>query len=287
MKIYLDLTFILNFFLCMVIFMLNDLIFSAKVPLIKKIIAALIGSTFSILLIIYPNLFSGIIPKLLFFILICFSAFGFQSLEMFMKKSICLFTISFIGAGTLMWFTMERDGMVTFLSPVFEVKNLSKFLFFLLGLVIFIPITRIFILNVKSLFNNGNFLYNIEVILNGRKISIKGFMDTGNSLYDPVSKLPVIIANKEKLKELFGHEWESWFNKSDLWNIPTDSNVKVSFIPFKSMGGEELLIAFKPDKVVIVSSEDRKDVVCLVGLNVKSTRMHPGVDALIHPSIVS
>lgn len=287
MKIYLDLTFILNFLLCMVIFMLNDLVFSVKVPLIRKVIASLVGSTFSILLIVYPNLFSGLIPKLIFFLLICLSAFGFGAMGIFIKKSVCLFTISFIGAGTLIWITMERDGVVTFVNPVFDIKNLPKFLIFFLGIVIFIPLTRVFILNVKSLFNNVEFLYGIEIFLNGRKVSIKGFMDTGNSLYDPVSKLPVIIANKEKLKDLLGHEWENWFNKSDLWNIPTETKVKVSFIPFRSMGGEEVLLAFKPDKVSLVSTDHKRDADCLIGLNIKSTRMHPGVDALIHPSIVS
>lgn len=287
MKIYLDLTFGLNFFLCLIIFTLYDLVFPNKLKLTRKFLASLVGSSFSILLIVYPSFFSGLIPKFLFFIIICFIAFGFESLDTFFRKSICLFVISFIGAGVLIWINMERTGNVTILNPIFDVTKMSRIIFFFLGLVIFIPITRIFILNAKSIFNNNKLIYSLEIWAMGRETTLKGFLDTGNSLYDPISKLPVVIVNKDKVKKLLGPEWEKWFQTGDIWNIPIDSKVKISFIPFKSVGGEEVLIAIKPDKVMLVSPEGKTQTSCLIGLNPKSSRMHPGVDALIHPTIIS
>lgn len=287
MKIYLDLTFILNFLLCMLIFTLHDLVFSEPVPVVRKILASLIGSLYSILLILYPSVFSNNLLKIILFVLICGAAFSIKPIEIFIKKSLSLFTISFLGAGVLYWLMMDTVGLVSFINPVFDVKKTSQLIFFLLGIVIFVPLTRVFILNVKNLFNSKNMLYQLEITLKGRKVRVKGFMDTGNSLYDPVSKLPVVIVNGSSLRELLGREWENWLSKGELWNVPTQSDVRIYFVPFNSMGGEEILVAIKADEVLLIGEDNEKNANCLVGLNTKNNRMHPGVDALIHPSIVS
>ncbi len=286
MRIYLDLTFALNFLLCFIILFCHEIIFNNKIPLFRKILASVIGSGYSVLMIIYPRA-DGFLLKFFIFLLVSLVCFKFYSLEYFIKRVISLLVLSFIAAGLLYWFMFEKKGNFYMVNPMVDLGKINKLFIFLFGLVILIPLVRVFIFNIKSLFNNPNLLYKIEVIIGESRVLLKGFVDTGNSLYDPVSKLPVIIVNSVKLKGLLGEKWDQWLEKGEIWDIPMDSEYKVCFVPFKSMGGEEIMIAIKPDKIFIHNDLGQHPAHCLIGLNLKNKRMHPGVDALIHPSIVT
>ncbi|SHJ62383.1 sigma-E processing peptidase SpoIIGA [Anaerobranca californiensis DSM 14826] len=261
MKIYLDLTFIVNFFLCLTVFMLHDFVYSHKTPLRRKILASLFGSVYSILLVLYPKVFTSIYVKGLFFLLLGFIAFPIDNIGIFLKKLATLFVISFLGAGILYWFMIENIGFISIINPVISLREITKITLFLSGLVIFIPLTRVFILNVKNIFNNKKMYYQLEISIGKEKVIVRGFLDTGNSIYDPITKLPVIIVNAVTLKNLLGPEWNRWLETGYIWEVPMETQGKVTLIPFKSMGGEELLVTIKADKVKLLGEKKLRSIV--------------------------
>ncbi|SES73257.1 sigma-E processing peptidase SpoIIGA [Anaerobranca gottschalkii] len=285
MKIYLDLTFIVNFLLCLIIFILHDLVYSHKTPLKRKIFASLFGSAYSIFLVLYPKFFAHVFVKVIFFLLLGFIAFPVDNLMIFLKKIVTLFVISFLGAGVLYWIMIENIGFISIINPIISVREVTKIILFFSGLVIFIPLTRIFILNVKNIFNNKKMYYYLEIYVGNEKVKVRGFLDTGNSIYDPLTKLPVIIVNAVSIKKLLGPEWSKWLETGDIWEVPMETQLKVTLIPFKSMGGEELLVTIRADKVKLLG-EKNDEVNCLIGLNPDMSRMYPGVDALLHPAVI-
>lgn len=286
MVVYLDLTFIANFLLCYIILELQDFIYPQKIPILRKIFASIIGSTYSILLLLKPEIFSNFVLKAIFFITILFIALGNNPFYLIMKKGVSLTITSFIGAGLLYWMMLEREGAVFFLKPFIDVSSMTKIIILFVSLVIFPYLVRIFIISVKSLFNSKKLYYDMEITIDNKTFTIRGFVDTGNSLYDPITKLPVVIANAKIFQTYLGNEWDNWFKQGEMWSIPTNSKERVFFVPFRSMAGEEMLVAIKPKKVRLMNKEEGKSVECLIALNLKEKRMHPEFDALIHPSIV-
>ncbi|WP_246451981.1 sigma-E processing peptidase SpoIIGA [Alkalicella caledoniensis] len=283
---YLDLTFIVNFLLCYIILQLQDFIYPQKIPFTRKVIASIVGSSYSILLMLWPNIFNNLLIKTIFFLLIVYIVFGNNPLASIIKKGMSLLIVSFIGAGLLYWMMLERDGPLFILNPILDARKITVIIILFVGLVIFPPMVRIFIISVKSLFNNKNLYCDLEILMDKSVFSIKGFVDTGNSLYDPITKLPVVIARGKIFKNYLGEEWTKWFEQEEMWFIPTNSKQRVFFVPFRSMGGEEMLVAIKPKEVSLINKGKKTKVECLIALCLKEKRMHPEFDALIHPSIV-
>ena len=81
---------------------------------------------------------------------------------------------------------------------------------------------------------------NIEIL--NEKYCEKAFMDTGNTLREPFSGYPVIVAEKEL------------FNKM-IKSVPLE---KIRYIPINTVTGEALVKAFKPDKITIENYETDK-----------------------------
>ena len=79
--------------------------------------------------------------------------------------------------------------------------------------------------------------------VNGEKISCVGLWDTGNSLYDPLSKKPVLVLEKSELVK------HSIHIKKEQYRI----------IPYHSLGTKQgVLEAFVADKVVVTSLVEEK-----------------------------
>ena len=95
----------------------------------------------------------------------------------------------------------------------------------------------------------------IQIKHQGKEIRVKALIDSGNLLKDPISQLPVIIVEKEKLKELV----DSYFLENmDVilkgeWLVENNTakpQQNFVLIPFRSLGNDHgLLIGFKPDKI--------------------------------------
>ena len=95
----------------------------------------------------------------------------------------------------------------------------------------------------------------IQIKHQGKEVRLKALIDSGNLLKDPISQLPVIIVEKEKLKELVDiHLLENMDSilKGEWLAENYDSRLQQNFviIPFRSLGNDHgLLIGFKPDKL--------------------------------------
>ena len=76
---------------------------------------------------------------------------------------------------------------------------------------------------------------------------MKGYIDSGNTLKDPLTNKPVIIVEQSKLEEIIGKD----FFKGG------DENFKIRFIPFKSIGKQNgMLTGIQPDLIYINHNED-------------------------------
>ncbi len=126
---------------------------------------------------------------------------------------------------------------------------------------------------LKKSLQNSELYYNLKIIENGKKVDLKGFLDTGNTLVEPITKCNVIIIQYELIKKFLSNNIQDILNESfDITNvlINLDANDinKFKVIPFTSVGNKnDLLLGFKPEKILInIHGEEKELQNTMVGI---------------------
>ena len=123
-------------------------------------------------------------------------------------------------------------------------------------------------------------IYDVVFFHKGRQVRGKGLLDTGNSLYDPISKEPVVILQKSIAKQLL------------LGEMPQDQK-GYRIIPYQSIGTTKgILEAFLVEKLTIFADQSGKDkekiirtqVLCAVYEENYST--NGGYEIILHPLLL-
>ncbi len=116
-------------------------------------------------------------------------------------------------------------------------------------------------------------------------------MDTGNSLVDPLTLKPVIVAEYKMLKSLFSEDVRLSLDQLESQNLTwimsdiVQKGVPARLIPFSSLGKSNgMLIGFVPDKAEIhdncgVRVLDK----CVVGIYNKQLSKDRSYGALLNP----
>lgn len=89
-------------------------------------------------------------------------------------------------------------------------------------------------------------IYDVVLCLsNDREITCKGLMDTGNSLQDPVTSRPVIVADSDLVKD-------------ELERVIKEEPVSFCAIPYSSVGkANGLLYGFRIPRIVISNTKEK------------------------------
>lgn len=127
-----------------------------------------------------------------------------------------------------------------------------------MGLYGFIIITTAF-RNIKGKITKKDMFCSIKVVIDKKETYIKAIIDTGNFLKEPITKVPVVVIQKDSLKdlipELILENIEKIINGEEI-NLGQWIS-KVRIIPFTSLGKENgILLGIKADKILI-ENEDK------------------------------
>jgi len=91
-------------------------------------------------------------------------------------------------------------------------------------------------------------------------------VDTGNSLVDPISQNPVIIAEFDKIKHLLPSSIVELYraeNQDDLTALAASFavagfNTRIRMIPYSAIGKSGVIVGFRPDKIEIMDEDEKK-----------------------------
>lgn len=227
MTIYVDVLFVLNFFITYLLLLLTKALTKSTPKTYRLLIAGVIGGLYS-LVILAPKLnflitFFGKISVSAVMILI---AFGFKRLTVYLK-SLCLFYFSnmlFLGIIMAMWLAFKPNSFVINNDAVyFDIPAKALLVSALVAYIISICVIKIYNYTISK-----KEIYTLRIFKGESEYNLFAFLDTGNKLREPFSNFPVIIVDSSKID----FECER-------------------VIPFDTVGGEGMLKAFKPDKIVI------------------------------------
>lgn len=237
------------------------------------------------LIILLPEIngFINVLIKLIIAAIIVLIAFGRQSRKVFLKNMGVFFLISFCFCGIMIafWFVFTPKGMVVNNSVVYF--NISPVIMIVSSVVCY------FILRLVSKLSGretpGIEICKIRIIGNSTYAEIYGKVDTGNSLTEPFSNAPVIVADRKSVKKVIPKEIEellTYKNKAINTSSNKDLPKSIRFIPFNSVGGDGILPAFIPEEIYINNALYKGNVyIALCGDN----RLTGECKAMVNPQI--
>lgn len=237
--IYADVLVVINIYITY--FLLRSAaLFSRTVPdRLRMLISSVSGGLYS-LTILLPERLQDIITALRFLVIPLFIwvAFGYPSLKAFLRLCISFLASSFIFAGLMfaLWYFVCPNGMYFDGSVVYFDINI-------ITLAVLTVICYVFMKIFDRLFKSRvpmNTVFLCDVIVDGKKISMKAFLDTGNRLHDYFTDKPVVVAYKEIFRDILNTDSEEDIIKH-----------KCRLIYCNSIGGKTFLPAFSPERIHI------------------------------------
>lgn len=240
-----------NYFLLLTVAKILNLL-----PIRKRFVfASLIGSLFSLVILFPPiNGFLSAFVKLAMSISIVFVAFGFTSLKAFLRNIATFFVVNFLFGGVIfcLWYFVAPDGILINNNAVY--LNISPMFLVIITFVAYL------IIRVMKILTGTRELsclrYEILIQANSKTAVLRAKIDTGNTLKEPFSGLPVVVASYDSVESLIPQAIKAQFplhNKSISWQgARADDGLKnIRVIPFKTVSGDGLLPAFKADFIEI------------------------------------
>ncbi|WP_175073232.1 sigma-E processing peptidase SpoIIGA [Terribacillus sp. AE2B 122] len=298
MTIYLDAVWTLNLFLDWLLLLCTQAIARLQVPKLRIFAGAVVASLIVPVTVYFPDSFlAHPVGKLLFSMLIIWTAFGFRSVTRILKMLLLFYFITFAAGGSLfaihyMLQTQAAFTPASFLTVSTGYGDHVSWLF----VAIMFPVALYF---TKSRMDKQRFeqfrydqLYTVQVSINGIAHKTDGFIDSGNHLSDPLTKRPVVICDQLFLRNWFNEEdWQLLAQANDnldLGLLPEDWPYEFSVVPYQGVNGEgALMLVLKPDSILIEMDQspietDRVWIGIQFGNLTADRRYH----CLLHPSLV-
>ncbi len=187
MVIYLDILLILNFIYDFLLLMTVNVTLKRNVKLRKIFLGSLFGSISTLIILIPLNKYLLLLLKIITSLIMIIITFKYQDLKYFFNNVIYLYMCSVILAGFLYFLKIEFN-------------NLS----YLLIMTIAPLILYLYLKMQKDLKRVVNYYKKVIITFkNNQVLELNAFIDSGNTLKDPITKKYIILINKNRLKGIY------------------------------------------------------------------------------------
>jgi len=244
--IYADVLFVVNFLINLTLLKITAVLLKRTVSTTRLCVASVLGAVYAVCMF-FPDIeFLYIFPfKIIISVILVRIISPKCSVLRLIKSSAIFFLVSFTFAGVLLsliYFTDFASGNGTVVSNGIFYFNIS------LKMLVFASVISYGLITVSTSFFRKSKLLGIKkikIILGKNECEITALPDTGNLLVDPISKSPVIIAEKKHIQSLFP-------DGVPCLESAEDYDVRIRLIPYNSIGKSNgLLTGFVPDSITI------------------------------------
>ncbi len=240
MVIYIDILILVNFLFDFLLLLTVNIALKRYTKIFRLLLASLFGEITLISLFIQASPVFLSLLKIGMSIIMCLIAFKYQNIIYTFYNILYLWMLSIILGGFVYYFMIEE---INYLLIIF----IAPFILYL------------FIKSLKALKKVKNYYYQVEIVIDNITVKTTGFLDTGNHLIDPITKKPIILLNKKKIKS------------EVLIRSPM-------YVPYNALNYHGLLECIKP-KYIKVGDKIFKNY--LVGLSTKDFHLN-GANCLLH-----
>lgn len=247
--VYLDVLIVENTLMNFVILHITAKITSHRASKSRLLVGAVVGTVYAVLALFFETFFTALIGKLLLSAVMVFVVFVPKHIKDFLRFSLFFYAVTFLFAG--LSFALALSG---------NTKSVSNIL--ITVCVGYLMIETIYKF-IKKHMKNGRIFTTVYIQFDAESkdgIWLPAIVDTGNSLRDPFSGEPVIVAEITALKKIIPDEICALVSENNLEYITECLNSvssiqwkkRLRLIPYKAVGTENgMMTGFKADVVRI------------------------------------
>lgn len=244
MEIYIDLFFLFNIIMDAIVITSVCILLKRKTNIFRIITSSLVGGISSLFMFTSIN---KLVIEVISVTIMVLIAFKYKDIRYTIKNIFYMYILSVLLGGLIYLFNIR--------------VTTNVFITYFIIIIISVEVMILYVKEIKKMKNIYNNYYKVDITFkDGEKLSLIGFVDTGNNLYDPYKKRPIVlVSNKYKREDNF------------------------ILVPYYTAGGEGLLKCIKPDIVFIEGVGCKKNV--LIGFS-DGSKLIDGVDVILHKDLM-
>ncbi len=241
--IYLDVLLVFNLYMNYILLCLTARLTHRKLTFRRGLAGAGLGCC-SALMLFLPQMPQSLAMclKILTAVLICLTAFGKQGI---LWSSLCFLGAGLLTAGALLAVSAAGQMQVIHANAcIYPDISLKYLIGFTIGIYLLLSVIQY----LHDKFHASEYCYQVQICYRSQTVFLDGLADTGNALVDFYTGKPVIICDRELLKEMCH---------------PAHSH----YLPYLTVAGSGMLEVFQPDEIRISAGQElMKSVDALIGI---------------------
>jgi stage II sporulation protein GA (sporulation sigma-E factor processing peptidase) len=263
---------------------------------VKLVIASVLGAVYAVLSYFpeYSYMFSFFM-KVLFSILIVIVAYTPAYFHLLIKLTGIFYIVSFVFGGAAFGLFYFINGLSLTSNGISFIKDFPIKILAAAIIIAYITIKYSWDY-IQHRIKRERLIVRVEMNFDKKQLGLDALIDTGNSLRDPITNVPVMITEYSMIRELLPEDIQKIFEQSgenDLNAIAEIMSIskwatRFRIIPFKSLGRDNgMLVGFKPDVITIFDSDRRiKLSNIIIAIYRKNLSRDGEYSALIHPEML-
>ena len=276
MTIYIDQYIIINTIINFIILRITKTIIKSKSSNPRLFVSSIAGALFAVLML-FPQTESmtGILGKIIFSLILTAISFNSRTLKLFFKTLVVFYFVTFTigGCGYALYNFFNTN------------KNLDTArllcITVFLSYIILTTVSSIY----KKYFKYDDLIHKLTIYVDNTYVETECFYDTGNNLYDPVTKIPVIVVDLKVIENLLPESIVYELSKSeDVVNIFFSycMDIKLKLIPYHTVSGNGFMLGFIPSSVLI-DDKEKKAIIGISSVNIADDKCY---SAIVNPQII-
>ncbi|MEA4925626.1 MAG: sigma-E processing peptidase SpoIIGA [Syntrophomonadaceae bacterium] len=250
-KVYADVSFLINFFMDFMILWATAKLSGTAVRYGRLLAVAVLGGIYGVLYLLPQMSFWFNLPiKILFSLIIIILAFPPKGWKEFKTNLINFYAVSFCMAGATIAVSCFQGGASR------EIDFYYWCLLGGIGCALFVGSYAGKYLARKII--PALLKYRVELHFGKKSCMGEGFLDTGNSLRDPLTRRPVVVAEYDLVRECFPDDCKAVLDncedENEVFQGLSNSSWanRLRLIPYQSIGQKNgLMVGFRCDEVVV------------------------------------
>ncbi|PZE22645.1 sigma-E processing peptidase SpoIIGA [Paenibacillus xerothermodurans] len=229
-------------------------------------------------------------------------AFGFGGLQYFLRNVGAFYIVNFAAAGSILgvhylWMSSSdvMNGILFTQSGGVRHELHIGLLFVFVMLLFAVWLYRRVHQSAERQADMASYIAQVDVHIDAFAASCSGLIDTGNQLYDPLTRTPVMVMELSQWEDNIPHTWKRLIAESQVDQILStvgDGEFqwqdRLRLVPFRGVNrSTQFMLAIKPDRVIITHNDKQYEAAkVLIGLDGGKLSSDNAYQAIIHPSLL-
>lgn len=281
MEVYIEYVVLDNFFITLAVLIITQKCLHIDIIVYRLILACVFGTVCAVLIpLINVHIALLILLKAMSGALICLIILKKQSIKKFLSLYCTFLGVTFFLGGMSIALLYMLGENINLLITVNYFNDLPVGVI-VSGIVLAVFFSVRFFVAAGRTKELKPFVRKIKIYYEGKTVSLNGLIDSGNSLFDPDTNLPIVVVNNSTMYQLVDDQ--AILDLSRGKNVPLKCG---KVIEFGTASDISKMLIIKPDKILIYSGGKVNTIYDVMLGFAKKNIGGQTYEALIHPAII-